>query len=189
MVRSLSEATSTAIALVAEVIVARIRFWCTPWPSWTSECLLSRIQGMSRDIASSRIACVDGPNAVRSARRMNASSSSSQSKLGVGLDEVVDQAYGEPGGGQADLLVDVPVDDVVAALLALDLAGLAAADVVARPSCCRASATCSVTCPSQVPSLSRSTKPPRRPREHECSRSPGSIGRRWSVKPGSVLVG
>ncbi len=52
-------------------------------------------------------------------------------ELRVGLDEVVDQAYGEPGGGEADLLVDVPVDDVVAPLLALDLPGLAAADVVA----------------------------------------------------------
>ena len=52
-------------------------------------------------------------------------------ELGVGLDEVVHQAYGEPRGGQADVLVDVPVDDVVAALLALDLPGLAAADVVA----------------------------------------------------------
>ena len=49
----------------------------------------------------------------------------------VGLDEVVDEAHGEPGGGQADVLVDVPVDDVVAALLALDLPRLAAADVVA----------------------------------------------------------
>src|SRR4029079_7766573 len=52
-------------------------------------------------------------------------------ELGIGLDQVVDQAYGEPGGGQADVLVDVPVDDVVAALLALHRAGLAAPDVVA----------------------------------------------------------
>ena len=52
-------------------------------------------------------------------------------EVGVGLDEVVDQAYGEPGSLEPDLLVDVPEDDVVAALLALDLAGLAAPDVVA----------------------------------------------------------
>ena len=82
VVRSLSEAMSTAIALVAEVIVARIRFWCTPWPSWTSECSLSRIHGMSRETASSRMAWVDGPNAVRSARRMNASSSRPKSNSG-----------------------------------------------------------------------------------------------------------
>ncbi len=86
---------------------------------------------MSRETASSRIAWVEGPNAVRSARRMNVSRSFSQSNSGVGLDEVVHQAYGEPGRREADLLVDVPVDDVVAALLPLDLAGLAAADVVA----------------------------------------------------------
>ena len=111
--------------------MARIRFSWTPWPSCTSECWLSRIHGMSRETASSRIACVDGPNAVRSARRMNASQLRVEVELGVGLDQVVDQAYGEPAGREADLLVDVPVDDVVAAALALDLAGLAAPDVVA----------------------------------------------------------
>ncbi len=131
VVRSLSEATSTAIALVADVIVARIRFWWTPWPSCTRECWLSRIHGMSRDIASSRIACVDGPNAVRSARRMNSLERLLEVELGVRLDEVVDQAYGEPRRGQPDLLVDVPVDDVVAPALALHLAGLAAPEVVA----------------------------------------------------------
>ena len=31
-------------------------------------------------------------------------------ELRVGLDEVVDQPYGEPAGRQADLLVDVAVD-------------------------------------------------------------------------------
>ena len=38
-------------------------------------------------------------------------------EVGVGLDEVVDEAYGEPAGLEPDLLVDVAVDDVVAALL------------------------------------------------------------------------
>ena len=80
--RSLSEAMSTAIELVSEVMVARIRLAWTPWPSCTSECLLSRIHGMSRETASSMIACVEGPKAVRWARRMNASSSSSKSKSG-----------------------------------------------------------------------------------------------------------
>ncbi len=50
--------------------------------------------------------------------------------------------------------------------------------------CWSASATCSVTCPSQVPSLSRSTKPPRRPREHECSRRPGSSREQLVGEPG-----
>ena len=49
----------------------------------------------------------------------------------VGLDEMVHQAYGEPGRLEPDLLVDVPEDDVVAALVSLDLTGLAAPDVVA----------------------------------------------------------
>ena len=120
--RSLSEAMSTAIELVSEVIVARMRLACTPCPSWTSECLFSRIHGMSRETASSMIACVDGPNAVRCARRMNVSSSSLEVEVRVGLDEMVHQAYGEPGRLQPDLLVDVPEDDVVAALVSLDLA-------------------------------------------------------------------
>ena len=47
------------------------------------------------------------------------------------LDQVVDEPDGELAGGQADRLVGVRVDDVVAAGHALDLAGLAAAHVVA----------------------------------------------------------
>ena len=52
-------------------------------------------------------------------------------EVGVGLDEVVHESYGEPPGLETDLLVDVAVDDVVAALLALHLTRLAAPDVVA----------------------------------------------------------
>ena len=80
--RSLSEAMSTAMADVADVMVARIRLAWTPWPSWTREYWLSRIHGMSRETASSMMACVEGPKAVRSARRMNDSSSASQSNSG-----------------------------------------------------------------------------------------------------------
>jgi hypothetical protein len=52
-------------------------------------------------------------------------------EVGVALDEVVDEPDGEATGGQADVLLDVAVDDVVATWLTLDLPGLAAADVVA----------------------------------------------------------
>src|SRR5262249_12634707 len=48
----------------------------------------------------------------------------------VGLHQVIDEAYGELRRGDADALVDVAVDHVVATLLALDHAGLAAPDVV-----------------------------------------------------------
>ena len=168
--------------------MARMRFAWTPWPSWTSEYWLSRIHGMSRETASSRIAWVDGPNAVRSARRMKVSSSASQSNSGSGLDEVVDQAYGEPRGREADLLVDVPEDHVVAARLALDRPGLAAPDVVADDLLQGERGVLGdVAEPGAL--VSRSTKPPRRPREQECSRRPGSISSRLSVKPGIVLVG
>ena len=78
----LSEAMSTPSDPVRLVIVARIRFWWTPWPSWTSDCSLSRIEGMSRSAASSRIAWVEGPNAGRSASRMSRSSSAPKSKVG-----------------------------------------------------------------------------------------------------------
>ena len=106
----------------------------------------------------------------------------------VGLHQVVDQAYGEPRGLDADALVDVPVDDVVAARSPLTWRVLPRR--MSWPTtCCRARATCSATWPSQVPSLSRSTNPPRRPREQECSRRPGSSETRLSVKPVSVLVG
>ena len=86
---------------------------------------------MSRLTASSTMACVDGPNAVRSPRTMNRSSSASKSNSGSALDQVVDQPDGELAGGEPDRLVDVGVDHVVAAVLALDLPGLAAPHVVA----------------------------------------------------------
>ena len=131
MVRSLSEAMSTAIELVSQVIVARMRLAWTPWPSWTREYWLSRIHGMSRETASSTIACVEGPKAVRSARRMKASRSVSQSKSGSPSTRWLTRRTASSPGLEADLLVDVAVDDVVATLLALDLPGLAAPDVVA----------------------------------------------------------
>ncbi len=77
---SLSPAMSTASEEVFEVIVARIRCWYFPQPSWTSEASFSRIQGMSRVAASSIRACVDGPNARRSASRMSHSSSARKLK-------------------------------------------------------------------------------------------------------------
>ncbi len=81
----LSPAMSTASAQVFEVIVARIRCWYFPWPSWTSEASFSRIHGMSRLTASSMIACVDGPERRRSASRISRSSSASKSKSGSAL--------------------------------------------------------------------------------------------------------
>ena len=74
LVRLLSDAMSTPIALVFDVIVARIRCWWTPWPNCTSEWRSSRMNGMSRLTASSISAWVDGPNAWRSASRISRSS-------------------------------------------------------------------------------------------------------------------
>ena len=86
---------------------------------------------MSRLTASSTMAWVDGPNAVRSPRTMNRSSAASKSNSGSWRDQVVDQPDRQLAGGQADRLVVVGVDHVVATALALDLAGLAAPHVVA----------------------------------------------------------
>ena len=69
--RLLSDATSTPMAEVREVIVARIRCWWTPCPNWTSEWRSSRKNGMSRLTASSMSAWVDGPKACRSASRIS----------------------------------------------------------------------------------------------------------------------
>src|SRR5262249_36310261 len=52
-------------------------------------------------------------------------------ELGIGPDQVVDEPGGEPSGGEADVLVDVAVDDVVAARLSLAAARLATPYVVA----------------------------------------------------------
>ena len=85
VVSSLSPAMSTASADVFDVMVARMRRWWTPCPSCTRECSLSRSQGMSRETASSRIACVDGPNAVRSAVEQEALELGVEVELRVGL--------------------------------------------------------------------------------------------------------
>jgi hypothetical protein len=71
---------STASEDVFEVIVARIRCWYFPHPSWTSDCSFRRMNGMSRLAASSRIACVEGPNARRSASRISRSMPARKSK-------------------------------------------------------------------------------------------------------------
>jgi hypothetical protein len=84
LVRLLSDATSTPIADVREVIVARMRCWWTPCPNWTSEWRSSRMNGMSRLTASSMSAWVDGPNACRSASRMRRSISGAKSKKTAG---------------------------------------------------------------------------------------------------------
>ncbi len=131
LVRLLSDAMSTPIALVFDVIVARIRCWWTPWPNWTSEWRSSRMNGMSRLTASSMSAWVDGPNAWRSASRMSRSSSLAKSKkmrLVVGRDEVVDERDGHPARLEPDRLLAVLVDAVVLAVHA-GRAGLAVADV------------------------------------------------------------
>ena len=86
---------------------------------------------MSRLTASSMIACVDGPNAWRSARRMSRSSSAREVEGDVGVvgrDEVVDERDRHPAGLEPDGLLAVLVDDVVLAVLA-GRPGLAVADV------------------------------------------------------------
>ena len=106
LVRLLSDATSTPIAEVCEVIVARIRCWWTPWPNWTSEWRSSRMNGMSRLTASSMSACVDGPNACRSASRMSRSSSGAKSKKtsgSSGATRWLTRRDGHPAGLEADL--------------------------------------------------------------------------------------
>ncbi len=128
MVSFLSEAMSTPSELVCEVIVARIRFWWTPWPSWTSDCSLSRIQGMSREAGlvedGLRRGAEGGPlGAADELLELGA-----EVELRVGLDQVVDQAHGQPSGGEAHALLGVREDDVVAPRLA-GAARLAAPDL------------------------------------------------------------
>ncbi len=85
LVSFLSDAMSTPSELVWLVMVARMRCWWTPWPSWTSDCSFRRMDGMSRRAASSRMAWVDGPKAARSASRTSFSNSTRKSKSGSGV--------------------------------------------------------------------------------------------------------
>ena len=52
LVRLLSDAMSTPIADVSDVIVARIRCWWTPWPSWTRRVA---VEPDERDVAADRL--------------------------------------------------------------------------------------------------------------------------------------
>ena len=86
---------------------------------------------MSRLTASSMRACVDGPNACRSASRMSRSSSGAKSKKTAGSSGAtrwLTSADRHPAGLEADGLLAVLVDDVVLAVLA-GRPGLAVADV------------------------------------------------------------
>ena len=110
-------------------------------------------------------------------------------ELRVGLDEVVDQPDGEPAGGEADVLVDVAVDDVVDARLALDLAGLAAPDVVTDDLLEGERAVLGdVAEPGAlVEPLDEAAAAAARARV--VARGRAASASRCSVKPGSVLVG
>ena len=128
---SLLLAMSTATEEVLEVMVARMRFWCTPWPSWTSEEVFSRMNGMSRLTASSMIAWVDGTEGGPLAADDEALELGLEVELRIVLDQVVDQPDGELAGRQPDRLVGVGEDHVVLTADALHLTRLAAAHVVA----------------------------------------------------------
>ena len=113
-------------------MVARIRFWCTPWPSWTSE---ARVQPQVGDVPADRL--LDDGLGGRAERRPLAPDDEPlqlglEVEVRIGRDQVVDQLDRELAGGQPDRLVVVGVDHVVASALALHLAGLAAAHVVAN---------------------------------------------------------
>ena len=112
---SLSPAMSTASAEVFDVIVARIRCWYLPHPSWTSDASFRRIHGMSRLAASSMMAWVEGPNARRSASRMSRSSSSRKSKSSSGETRWFTSRTASSPAATPDALLPVPVDHVVAA--------------------------------------------------------------------------
>ncbi len=158
----LSDAMSTPSDPVRLVIVARIRFWWIPWPSCTSDWSLSRIDGMSRRAASSRMACVDGPKADRSARRISASRSAAKSKSGSASTRWLTRRT-------ASLPAATPTVSSAYEYTTWYWPGSPVPRVLPRPTSVPASrwswrAMCSATCPTQVPSRSRSSKPPTRAR-------------------------
>ena len=108
-------------------------------------------------------------------------------ELRVGLHQVVDQADRQGAGGQADLLVDVPVDDVVLPRDA-GAAGLAAADVVAGL-LLQLQGDVLGDVPQPGALLEPLEEPAAVPREQECRATPGRASSSPSTKPGIVLVG
>ena len=127
----LSDAMSTAMPLVREVIVARIRCWWTPWPE------LDQAEPVEPDV---RDVAAGGLVEQRLRRRPEREPLGEPDELlqlgheveGDGRvarrDEVVDEPDGRLAGLDPDLLLAVLEDHVVAAVLA-GAAGLAVADV------------------------------------------------------------
>jgi hypothetical protein len=103
-------------------------------------------------------------------------------------DQVVDQADRQLTGGKPDGLVLVGVDHVVAATFARHLPGLATAHVVTDGLLqLQRDVFGQLANPGAL--VSRSTKPPRRPRLPVWFIRPGSRSTRASGKPSSLLVG
>ena len=106
LVSFLSDAMSTAIELVLQVMVARMRCWWTPWPSWTSEAGHSGgSTGCRAAPASSSSACVDGPKAARSASRTSARTRRAKSKSVLGSTRWLTSRTASLPGGDADGLL------------------------------------------------------------------------------------
>src|SRR5215217_8045999 len=89
LVRFLSPAVSTATSEVWPVMLARMRCWFAPQPSWTRLWSLRRISGIPRRRASSTSDCVVGPSRPRVTSSRSSStaafrSNGSSSALGAG---------------------------------------------------------------------------------------------------------
>ena len=109
-------------------------------------------------------------------------------ELRIRLDQVVDQPDGQLAGGEPDRLVVVGVDHVVAAALALDLPGLAAAHVVAdRLLQLQGHVLGDVADPGALVQPLDEPAAPAAAAAVVCS--PGSRSTSASAKPGSLLVG
>ena len=146
---------------------------------------------MSRRLASSTMAWVEIPSRPRAARASSSAISAPASRAGS-----------SPGDGPMSRLTRSMAPSPAARPTASSSnakmtsytpagpAALVLPRVVRAPTQrCSSRATCSTTCPIQVPSRSRDRNPPGRPSEQPCSANPGNAATRRSLRPGIRAVG
>ena len=172
LVRSLSLAMLSAIALVRSVSAVQMRRCAAPWPSCTRLPSVRRIDGIRRSVAASTMCAVDGPRQCSSTRSFSdrhvggqvvRRCRRSRPSAARGRQPARRARHARRGCGTPSCRCrSSPVERVLPKPVRMP----------AR--FCSSSTTCSRMWPAQVPSRRRSRKPPCSPTPQRCTTRPAA---------------